>query len=65
MARELASREITVNAIAPGFITTDMTQALPEGARKEFAERIPLGRFGARRRLRSWRCSLHPTRRRT
>jgi 3-oxoacyl-[acyl-carrier protein] reductase len=47
MARELASREITVNAIAPGFITTDMTQALPEAARKEFAERIPLGRFGA------------------
>ena len=47
MARELASREITVNAIAPGFITTDMTQTLPEAARKEFAERIPLGRFGA------------------
>jgi 3-oxoacyl-[acyl-carrier protein] reductase len=47
MARELASREITVNAIAPGFITTEMTQSLPEAARKEFAERIPLGRFGA------------------
>ena len=47
MARELASREITVNAIAPGFITTDMTEKLPEAARKEFAERIPLGRFGA------------------
>jgi len=47
MARELASREITVNAIAPGFITTDMTQSLPEASRKEFAERIPLGRFGA------------------
>lgn len=47
MARELASREITVNAIAPGFITTDMTGSLPEAARKEFAERIPLGRFGA------------------
>ena len=46
MARELASREITVNAIAPGFITTDMTQSLSEAARKEFAERIPLGRFG-------------------
>lgn len=46
MARELASREITVNAIAPGFITTDMTDKLPEAARKEFAERIPLGRFG-------------------
>ena len=47
MARELASRAITVNAIAPGFITTDMTQSLPEAARKEFAEQIPLGRFGA------------------
>lgn len=47
MARELASRQITVNAIAPGFITTDMTQSLPEAARKEFSERIPLGRFGA------------------
>ena len=47
MARELASREITVNAIAPGFITTDMTATIPEAARKEFAERIPLGRFGA------------------
>ena len=35
MARELASREITVNAIAPGFITTDMTGTLPEAARKE------------------------------
>jgi 3-oxoacyl-[acyl-carrier protein] reductase len=46
MARELASRAITVNAIAPGFITTDMTQSLPEATRKEFAERIPLGRFG-------------------
>jgi 3-oxoacyl-[acyl-carrier protein] reductase len=47
MARELASRAITVNAIAPGFITTDMTQSLPEAGRKEFVERIPLGRFGA------------------
>ncbi|HEY5460552.1 MAG TPA: SDR family oxidoreductase, partial [Deferrimonas sp.] len=39
--------EITVNAISPGFITTDMTEKLPEAARKEFSERIPLGRFGA------------------
>ena len=46
MARELAPRAITVNAIAPGFITTDMTQSLPEATRAEFAERIPLGRFG-------------------
>jgi len=34
-------RQITVNAIAPGFITTDMTQSLTEASRKEFAERIP------------------------
>ena len=47
LARELASRGITVNAITPGFITTDMTEGLPEAARKVFLERIPLGRFGA------------------
>ena len=47
LARELASRGITVNAITPGFITTDMTEGLPEAARKVFLEQIPLGRFGA------------------
>ncbi len=47
LARELASRGITVNAITPGFITTDMTEALPEAARQGFLEQIPLGRFGA------------------
>lgn len=47
LARELASRGITVNAITPGFITTDMTEGLPEAARKTFLEQIPLGRFGA------------------
>jgi 3-oxoacyl-[acyl-carrier protein] reductase len=46
LARELASRGITVNAVAPGFIETDMTAAMPEEARKSFSERIPLGRFG-------------------
>jgi 3-oxoacyl-[acyl-carrier protein] reductase len=46
LARELASRGITVNAITPGFIATDMTGSLPEAARKGFLERIPLGRFG-------------------
>ena len=46
MARELASRGVTVNALAPGFIMTAMTEALPETVRKAFLEQIPLGRFG-------------------
>jgi 3-oxoacyl-[acyl-carrier protein] reductase len=46
VARELASRGITVNAVAPGFIETDMTAKLPEKLRDEFVKKIPLGRFG-------------------
>jgi 3-oxoacyl-[acyl-carrier protein] reductase len=46
-AKELASRGITVNAIAPGFITTDMTAALPEAARTDFINQVPLGRLGS------------------
>lgn len=45
-ARELASRGINVNAVAPGFIATDMTDALPESVREEAVKGIPLGRFG-------------------
>ncbi|HEU4395542.1 MAG TPA: 3-oxoacyl-[acyl-carrier-protein] reductase [Planctomycetota bacterium] len=45
-AKELASRGITVNAVAPGYIATDMTAALPEDARKAMLERIPVGRPG-------------------
>ncbi len=44
-ARELAPRNITVNAIAPGFIRTAMTAALPEAVQKSFLAMIPLGRF--------------------
>ncbi len=47
VARELASRNIRVNAVAPGFIDTDMTAALPEAARRKLMEMIPLGRLGA------------------
>lgn len=46
VAREVASRGVTVNAVAPGFIETDMTQRLPEKLREEFLHAIPLGRFG-------------------
>lgn len=47
VARELGSRGVTVNAIAPGFITTDMTAGMPEAMRKELLDRVPLARFGA------------------
>ena len=46
MARELASRNITVNAVAPGFIDTDMTQAMSEHAKEATLEQIPLKRMG-------------------
>ncbi|RLQ92700.1 3-oxoacyl-[acyl-carrier-protein] reductase [Planomicrobium sp. Y74] len=45
-ARELASRGITANAVAPGFITTDMTDQLNEEIQKTMMSQIPLGRFG-------------------
>ncbi len=45
-ARELASRSITVNAVAPGFVLTELTQDLPEALQAEITARTPLGRFG-------------------
>jgi 3-oxoacyl-[acyl-carrier protein] reductase len=46
-ARELAKRNVTVNAVAPGFIATDMTEALPEKVKLELAAQIPMERLGS------------------
>jgi 3-oxoacyl-[acyl-carrier protein] reductase len=47
LAREVAARGITVNAIAPGYIATAMTEALPDSIKKTFVDIIPMKRFGA------------------
>ena len=47
LAQEVGSRGITANCVAPGFIDTDMTRALPEAHRAKLLERIPLGRLGS------------------
>jgi 3-oxoacyl-[acyl-carrier protein] reductase len=46
LARELGSRQITVNCVAPGFIATDMTEALPQAQKSALLQQIPLGRLG-------------------
>lgn len=46
LAREVASRNITVNTVAPGFIDTDMTKDLPEASREALLEQVPLARLG-------------------
>jgi len=51
LALEVASRSITVNAVAPGFIETAMTQGLPESVRSKLTEKIPLARIGTDREV--------------
>ncbi|MDH4006170.1 MAG: SDR family oxidoreductase, partial [Gammaproteobacteria bacterium] len=46
LAREIGSRNITVNVVAPGFIDTDMTRVLPEDQRAAMLSQVPLGRLG-------------------
>jgi len=47
LAREIGSRGITVNVVAPGFIVTDMTEALNEAQRATLLAQVPLGRLGS------------------
>ncbi len=58
LAREVASRNITVNVVAPGLIETDMTRALTEQAQVDWAAQIPLGRPGAARDVAAAVCFL-------
>lgn len=46
LAREVASRQVTVNVVAPGLVETDMTRAITEGARNDWSSQIPLARLG-------------------
>jgi 3-oxoacyl-[acyl-carrier protein] reductase len=47
LAKEVATRNITVNIVAPGFIETDMTRTLPPAAREAYLGQIPIGKFGS------------------
>ena len=58
LARELGSRNITVNCVAPGFIDTDMTRALSDEQKKALLEQIPLGRLGTAQDVASAVCFL-------
>jgi 3-oxoacyl-[acyl-carrier protein] reductase len=58
LAKEVASRGITVNVVAPGFIDTDMTKAMPDAQRQALAAQIPLGRLGAPRDIADAVCFL-------
>jgi 3-oxoacyl-[acyl-carrier protein] reductase len=58
VAREVASRGITVNVVAPGLIDTDMTRALPEEVRVEWVSKVPLNRFGTAEDVASAVCFL-------
>ena len=58
LAKELASRNINVNAINPGYINTDMTQSLSESAKESFLNRIPLNKFGEAKDVSSLACFL-------
>ena len=62
IARELGSRGITANVVAPGFVETDMTAVLPEETKKQYLSQIPLGRFGQTEEIARRSRWLPPTR---
>lgn len=61
IAKELASRKITVNAVAPGFIATDMTEVLPDKVKEKVKEFIPVGRMGEAAEIADLVCYLSGT----
>ena len=64
LARELAARNIRVNAVSPGFIDTEMTSDLPAAAKEEMLKQIPLGRMGSAKEIADvvlWLCSPQST----
>ena len=58
MAREFATRNVRCNVICPGFIQTDMTEALNEKAKEEYSKSIPLGRMGNAEEVAQLTCFL-------
>jgi 3-oxoacyl-[acyl-carrier protein] reductase len=58
VAKELASRNVRCNVICPGFIQTDMTDALNDRAREEYSKSIPLARFGSTQEVANLTCFL-------
>jgi len=53
LAREVAARNVTVNAVAPGYVATSMTESLPESVKKNFIDIIPMKRFGKPKEVRN------------
>ena len=58
LAKELAPRKITVNAIAPGFIETEMINSIPEDKKAEYIKAVPMGRFGSSHDVANAVCAL-------
>ncbi len=60
IAMEIASRNVTVNAVAPGFIETPMTNVLPDKVKEDLKSRIPLGRLGSARDVAAMKHATSP-----